>query len=158
MMREKMFGSNDGELPMARISPFSTSITTNAASAPAMRRLARLLHVEVDAEPELPALHRLLDGRLALEVAERVDHHPGRPVLAAEEAVVGVLDARLTDPVTELDAGVALVLIELLLGHLAHGPEQVRAELRVRIGAEEDAFDRDAGELLLVLEDVLDHR
>ena len=122
-----------------------------APGAAGERLLARLLYAAVHREPQLAALLRALHRQLALEVAERVDLHPGGAVAAAQEAVVLLLDARLADAVAHLDAAVARVL-ELFLRDLADRAEQVGADLVEGVLAQEDALDGDAREVVPVLE------
>ena len=148
-----MFGSNDGDEPSATISPVFAFMTTKAPRERAERLLSGLLDVEVDAEPQVAALAGLGLAQVARLHAERVHLHALLAVLAAQEAVVGVLDPRLPDAVAERDAAVAAVL-ELLLGDLADRAEEVGADLVVRVLAQEDGFRLDAREVVGVLGEV----
>ena len=81
---------------------------------------------------------------------ERVHRGTGRPRLAAQEAVVLVLDAGLADGVALLEGRVARQL-QLLLGHLADVAEQVRPDRALPVLAREHALDRHPREAVLVL-------
>src|SRR5262249_59152079 len=87
--------------------------------------------------------------------AERIDLNPVRPGLPAQEAVVLVLDPRLADRVAGLEAGVPR-LVELLSGHLADVPKEVRRDVPLLVLAGEDPLDADAREVVLVLAQVVD--
>ena len=143
-----MFGSNDGDEPSATTSPVFAFMTTNAPREVAERLPGPASWTSRSiAEPQVAALAGLGLAQVARLHAERVDLDALLAVLAAQEAVVGVLDAGLADAVAERHAAVAAVL-ELLLGHLADGAEQVRADLVVRVLAQEDRFRLDAGEVV----------
>ena len=115
------------------------------------------LEVEVERQAQALALLGLAARDLAavVAVAERVDDDARVAVLAAQVAVVGLLDAVLADAGAGGDAAVAL-LLELLRRDLAQRAEQLGGELVVRIGAQEQLLDRDAGELVLALLEVVE--
>ena len=145
------------------------SIATNApALAPfcgrrldaALERVVgRALELEVEREAHPLALRRLLAAHPPAVVAraERVDHDLREAVGAAQVPVVALLDAVGADPRARLDAPVALEL-ELGRRDLARGPEQLGAELVVRVVAQVLLLDLDAGELLPALADVVERR
>ena len=96
------------------------------------RRLAGRLHVGVDRELQVVARHRRLGDEPAVgrRLAERVDLDPGHARLAAQEAVVGVLDPVLADLVAGPQALVAR-LLQLFFGDLADVAEDVGGERSV---------------------------
>ena len=115
------------------------------------------LEVEVERDAQALALLGLAPAHLAAVVAaaERVDDHPREAVGPAQVLVVALLDAVGPDPRAGLDAAVALEL-ELLGRDLARGPEQLGAQLVVRVVAQVLLLDLDARELLLALADVVE--
>jgi hypothetical protein len=123
------------------------------AGAACERLLRGLLHVEVERQAQLAALLGVLALQRFGEVAEGVDLHARGTVASPQEAVVLRLDAGLADAVAQLDPVVALVL-QLLLGDLAHLPEQMRAHGPVWILAQELALRLNAGEPARALEHV----
>ena len=98
------------------------------------RALGRLLQVEVDRQPQRVTGSRgVSDGQVAHRMAARVDAHARLPVVAAQVAVVLRLDADLADHVPRL---VALHVLQLLRGNLAHVPENLRGERLVWVMAD----------------------
>ena len=118
--------------------------------------LAGALEVEVERELELLALDRLALGERPLGPPEGVDLDAGRPGLAAQVAVVGVLQAALPHDGALRHAAEAR-LLELARADLAHGAEDLRRQLIVGIGAQEHRLHVHARELVLALQDVVAH-
>ena len=96
--------------------------------APVERLLGRTLDVEIDRQAQVFAGHGELLAKHAELFAVRVHDHVARAVGAAQDRVVGFLHARATDHVAGRVGGVAVVIGEHLLGHLAHVADQVRGE------------------------------
>ena len=121
--------------------------------------LAARSRPEVERQPQPLALLGLVARDLArvVAVAERVDDDLRVAVLAAQVAVVGLLDAARADARAGRDAAV-LLLLQLLRRDLAQRAEQLGAELLVRVGAQEQLLDVDAGELVLALLEVVEAR
>ena len=115
------------------------------------------LEAEVERQAQPLALLRLAARDLAavVAVAERVDDDAREAVLAAQVAVVGLLDAVLADARAGRDAAV-LLLLQLVRRDLAQRAEQLGGELLVRVGAQEQLLDVDAGELVLALLEVVE--
>jgi hypothetical protein len=112
------------------------------------RAVALLLEGEVERELELAAGDRLgRDQRLAARQAGRVDLDPVDAVGPAQELVVGVLDAALTDHAGLRHAGKAR-LLELTRGDRADVAEQLGGHLAERVGPQVDAGQLHARELL----------
>src|SRR3954465_558897 len=87
--------------------------------------------------------HRRHVAELPAWIATRVAGNRAGAVLAAQEAVVGLLDPGLSDAVALRDTRVA-PLLELILGDLADRAEDVRGGRLVRIRAQPDLVDRHA--------------
>ena len=115
------------------------------------------LEVEVERQAQPLALLGLAARDLAavVAVAERVDDDAREAVLAAQVAVVGLLDPVLADARAGRDPAV-LLLLELLGRDLAQRPEQLGRQVLVGIGAQEQLLDVDAGELVLALLEVVE--
>ena len=92
-------GSNDGTEASARTSPLCTSSTTALAlSSPARRSVSMALQLEVDGEAEVAARLAVPAVELLDLAAERVDLVAADPGAAAQDLLVGLLDAVLADP------------------------------------------------------------
>jgi hypothetical protein len=86
-------------------------------------------------------------------MTERIDLDPLAAGGAAEELVVGVLDPRLTDDVAGPQAPVGRPG-QLMRGDLSDEPKDVGGKGPVLVVADIGALDTDAGEAVLVLEQV----
>ena len=122
---------------------------------PALQRLlGQLLGLRVDRQPDVVAR----DGRLLSDPAEVLPRrvHPvlDQPLRSGQVALVIALDPRHADQVAGLVVGEPGIL-ELLLGHLAEVPEDVRAHGPRRVLAHGHLQDVDAGEIGRVLLDVV---
>ena len=124
-----------------------TFIATKPPGSPYWRRRPRPpLHGGVDREHEVVAGPRLALGELpAGGLPAASTWTLVAPLMPAQQRVVGVLDPGLADLVAGLEVLVARVL-ELLLVDLADVAEHVRGQRPLRIVADVDALDRDAGE------------
>ena len=132
-----------------------TFIATKAPGRP----LARSADSPTSCSPESRVRRRLSPawaGRLPRVPAgapQRVDLDPLAARRAAQELVVGVLDARLADDVAGPQALVSRAL-QLARADLADEAQDVGGERAVRVLAHVGPLDADAGEALLVLEQV----
>src|SRR5205823_14322448 len=109
-----------------------------------------------DRQPQrLPRRRPGLEDRGGLGASPRVDRHLRGSVLAAQVAVVRLLDARLPDRVARLVA-LALQPLVLLRGDLTHIAENLRGEGLVRVLAEVAVGESHSGKLVLVLVEVVD--
>ena len=121
----------------------------------AERAVGQGLEVGVDRQPDVVAGRRALAAELAGRAAERVHLEAVGARLAAQEAVVLVLDAGLADRVALLEPSVA-GQVELLGGDLSDVAEQVGGDVALAVVAREDALDRHAREAVAVLPEVED--
>ncbi len=118
--------------------------------------LGGLLQVRVDGQANVVAgLGELLELAGARDAAEGVHEDAPDTRQPAQVGVVGRLDAGLPDPVA---ARVVLPLrrVELLLGDLAHVAERLRRDPALVVVALVGLVDLDAGEVVLMLEEVRD--
>ncbi len=92
------------------------------------RLLGGHLEVEVDGEPEVLAGDGERLALLADLLAVRVDDDVAGAVGTAQERVVGGLDAGLADDIAGRVAGIAVIVGEHLLGHLADVADEVGGE------------------------------
>ena len=99
------------------------------------------------------ARDRLLRGELSAERAGGIDLHAAGAVDAAQEAVVGRLDAGLADAIVQVHA-LVLGLLELLGGHLADPADHLRGQVVMGVEAQVDGVHGDAREVGLALADV----
>ncbi len=120
---------------MARISPVWGSIATMAPILPSRAFFGGHLDVEVDGELQVFAG----DGEFLAEVAQfpavAVDDDVAAAVDAAEECVVGCLDAGTADDIAGRVEGVTIVVGEHLLGDFADVADEVGSETVARIEA-----------------------
>ena len=113
------------------------------------------LQARVDRQPDVVSRLRGLAPQLARRATEGIDLHPIGPRLAPQETVVLVFDPGLPDGIPLAKARVA-GLPQLLGGHLADVPEQVRRRRSLLVLAREDPLDAHAGEARPVLAQVVD--
>src|SRR5207302_11239904 len=118
------------------------------------RLLALLLQAEVDRELEVLALGGLAQRELAGGAPERVDLHARGAVVAAQVPVVGPLDAVLAHGGALPDA-LEPQQLELPGTDLPDRAEHVGADVPVRVLAQVNARDGDAGEVVLALEQIV---
>ena len=144
---------------MPRIWPLWTFIVNEGAGQAegGERAFAGGLDVGVDRQLQVVAGRRRLGDELAAGggLAKRVDLDLGHPRFAAQVAVVAVLDPALAD----LVAGFQLLVgrfLQLVFVDLADAAEHVGGPGPFRVGADEDPLHGDAGELALVLFQVVD--
>ncbi len=116
--------------------------------------LAGALEVEVERRAQGAARDRVALLRRALRPPERVDRDALGAVDAPQVAVVGALDALLADDRALADAAEAREL-ELARADLADGALELGAEVAVRVAAQVDLLDVDAGVLGAALEQVV---
>ncbi len=124
---------------------------------PLQRLLARLLQVEVQRQAHRAPGHRLVGGGRPLRSPERVDGDAGGAVDAAQEAVVGALEALLADDRALHDPAEALEL-ELLGADLGDRADELGGQLALGVAAQVGLVDVDAGEGGLALEQVVADR
>ena len=119
--------------------------------------LGRLLQIGVDCQADVVAgLGELLELTGARHASERVDEDAPDPRQAAKVRVVGRLHPGLADAVARGVAALPVRRIELLLGDLAHVAERLRRDPAIVVVALVGLVDLDAGEVVLVLEEVVD--
>ena len=111
--------------------------------------LGGFLDVEVDGEAEVFAGDGVLFANHAELFAVRVDEDVAGAVGAAEERVVGLLDAGAADDVAGLVEGVAGV-VEHLLGDFADVADEVGGEAVARVEAALLVEELDGGEFVAV--------
>ena len=150
---EGRIGAKPEDLAVSHVHRHESAGQTERSKA----RLTGRLNPRIDTQLQVVAWLRgdraeLASGR---GTAEGVDLHPGLAVAPPQIAVVGVLDPVLADLVAGFQPLVA-GLLELLRVDLADISEQVRAEGAVPIAAHKDALHGDAGEVGLVLLQVID--
>ena len=164
-----MLGSKVGFEASARISPefgihgdertavgCPLAVVVGQPDAVCERLLRGLLQLGVDREAHVVAgFGKLLELARARHAAERVDEDAPDPGQSAEIGVVRGLHPGLADSVA---GGITLVLrcVELLLGDLAHVAEGLRRDPALVVVALVGLVDLDAGEVVLVLEQVVD--
>jgi hypothetical protein len=117
------------------------------------RLLSHPLEPGVQREPQVVAGPRRAAPEHPLGTAERVDLDPLAAGDPAQEAVVAVLHTGLADDVAGSDAAIGGPL-QLTWAHLPDDPEDVSGEGAGLVAADVGALDADAGEPLLVLEQV----
>ena len=123
--------------------------------AVAQRALCGALQVDVDRQPQRVAEGvARLHHREPLLTSARVEGPLFLAVLAAQVRVVGRLDTRLSDRIGRLVA-LALELLVLSRRDLPDVAEDLRGERLIGIGAKEAVLELNAGELALVLGDVV---
>ena len=92
------------------------------------------LQVVVNGQSQVLAGDGVLDSEVADLAAVAVDNHFAGTVLAAQQLVVGLLDAGLAHHVAGLVVGKARI-VQIVFAHLAHVADQVRGKAVARIKA-----------------------
>src|SRR4029077_20310817 len=116
-------------------------------------RLADGLQAGVQSQAKVVAGPGGAAAEPAPRMSERIDLNALAAGRAAEELVVGVFDSRLTDDVAGPQAPVSRPG-QLMRGDLSDEPENVGGKGSVLVVADIGALDTDAGEAVLVLEQV----
>ena len=127
---ENWLGSKLGRDTMARISPVCGSMATIAPVLPSSAFSAGALHVEINGEAEVLAGDGEFLAEMANLLAVGVDDNVAGAIGAAQERIVGLLNAGAAYDIAGGVGGVAGVVLEHLLGYFADVADEVGGRSR----------------------------